>query len=69
MPEADAQKWALRIKHQSPNGWTVKVKGNDIVVQRDKPVKFREPVFNADSAAIKGNLVDGTSIRCALGRK
>lgn len=41
MPAAEAQKWAARLKKLCPEeGWTVTARGNDIVIERDQPVKF-----------------------------
>lgn len=40
MPPAQSAKWAARIRKMCPLGWTVTARGNDITVQRDKPVAF-----------------------------
>ena len=48
MPEADSQKWALRVKKLCRSyNWTVTVKGNDIIMQRDEPVMFASTILNA----------------------
>lgn len=39
LPEADGKKWVERVrKAVSRDGWTVTLKGNEITIQRDKPV-------------------------------
>jgi hypothetical protein len=41
MPEADARKWAERVKKVvARDNWTVTVNGNEITVARDKPAAF-----------------------------
>ena len=48
LPKEDAEKWAKRIgKLLPPEGWAVKVQDNDIIVQRDKPVRFEQVEINA----------------------
>jgi hypothetical protein len=47
LPKADAEKWVTRIRGLARDGWTVSVRGNDIVIQRDKPVRFAAIEINA----------------------
>jgi hypothetical protein len=50
LPKADAEKWAKRIRGLARDGWTVTIKDNDIILQRDKPVRFARIQVNAPFA-------------------
>src|SRR5512141_2507505 len=50
LPKADAEKWAKRIQGLASDGWTVTIKDNDIILQRDKPVRFARIQVNAPFA-------------------
>jgi hypothetical protein len=47
LPKADAEKWVGRVRQLTPEGWTVSARGNDVLVQRDKPVPFARAEVNA----------------------
>lgn len=45
LPEAEGQKWARRLKKLcEPYAWTVTAKGNDIILQRDRPVTVSQHI-------------------------
>lgn len=46
LPREDAEKWAARIRKLARDGWTVSVRGNDVVLERDKPVRFARALPN-----------------------
>lgn len=50
LPKADAENWAMRIHGFARDGWTVTIKANDIILQRDKPVRFARIQVNAPFA-------------------
>ncbi len=60
MPETDLQKWALRLKKLCRSyEWTVTAKGNDIIMERDKPVMFGRPINGPTSESSKGPRIEG----------
>jgi hypothetical protein len=46
MPVAEANRWARRMRDILPGGWTVTVRGNSVLVARDKPVQWLEQEIN-----------------------
>jgi len=38
LPEAEGQKWVTRVKAVARDGWSVELRGNEITIQRSKPV-------------------------------
>lgn len=47
LPNADAERWAARVRAAVvAAGWTVTVHGNDLVVQRDQPVRWANMNLN-----------------------
>jgi hypothetical protein len=50
LPRPDADRWVTRIRRLTPGGWTVSARGNDIVLQRDRPVRFARVEVNAPPA-------------------
>ena len=40
LPKVDADKWVKRIQTLMGDGWTVSARGNDIIVSRDKLVRY-----------------------------
>ena len=55
LPRTDADAWARRVRALVPDkGWTVSVKGNDIAIQRDKPVQWAAWVFNLSGGEPEG---------------
>src|SRR5262245_46928033 len=52
LPEADGQKWAARVgKAVSRDNWSVEVRGNEITVRRDKPVRMARVLPNSPPGA------------------
>ena len=51
LPKADAENWAKRIQGLARDGWTVTIKDNDIILQRDRPVRFARVQANAPGLA------------------
>jgi hypothetical protein len=47
LPKAQAERWAERVRRLVPAGWTVSIRGNDVVIQRDRQVRFAEASINA----------------------
>ncbi len=52
LPKAEADQWAGRIQKLLPSGWSVSIRGNDLVVQREKPVRFARIPINAPAAPL-----------------
>jgi hypothetical protein len=52
LPEEEAAKWIRRIKELAyGEDWSVTAKGNDIIVERKKPVSFTRIIFNLPPGA------------------
>ncbi len=47
LPKAEADQWAGRIQRLLHPGWSVATRGNDLIIQRDKPVRFAQVQINA----------------------
>ncbi|MGH7223384.1 MAG: RNA polymerase sigma factor, partial [Gemmataceae bacterium] len=60
LPKKDADKWAERLRHLTGQGWTVSASGNDLVIQRDKPVRFADGSPNQAAGPGLPRLVEGT---------
>jgi hypothetical protein len=51
LPRDEAEKYARRLKEFVRDGWKVTIQGNDLILQRDKPVRFAHVVPNAPPPA------------------
>jgi hypothetical protein len=51
LPRQQAESWANRVRKLTPEGWSVTIRNNDIVIQRDKPVHFAQVEINAPPRA------------------
>jgi hypothetical protein len=61
LPKKEADKWVERLRHLTGEGWTVSASGNDLVIQRDKPVRFADGAPNQPDPGPGGpRLVQGT---------
>src|SRR5262245_16877554 len=47
LPKAEADRWVARLRALARDGWTVSARGNDLVLQRDRPVRFARIAVNA----------------------
>jgi hypothetical protein len=50
LPRAEIEAWANRVRKLTREGWTVTIRGNDVIVQREKPVRFAQASINAPAA-------------------
>jgi len=57
LPKTEAANLAKRVRKLMPEGWTVTSRGDDIVIERSKPVQFARMEINAPA------VVDKTAIR------
>jgi hypothetical protein len=48
LPRPEAEKYARRLKELLRDGWKVTIQGNDLIVQREKTVRFAHVLPNAE---------------------
>lgn len=50
LSKAQAEAWAARLRKLAPEGWTVSTRGDDLILERDRPVVFVHADINAPAA-------------------
>jgi hypothetical protein len=70
LPKEEAEKWVTRVRRLVPEkGWTVRIRGNDIVIQREQAVKFVAYLPNSPDDAEPMRFENTYRITLRFGRK